>query len=247
MIKNKFPGLILICIILILTSHNIFAIELPDSTKGTISTTGTAVNNYPPDTAEIILAIETRAKTVSQATQKNNDASEKVINALKKIIDKAKGDMIKTSSYSIHPKYEYDKTRKKNIFIEFLVTNQITVKIGEIKDVGKLIDSATERGSNRIHNINFTIADDNNYCEQLLDKAAKRGKREAEIVARSLGTEITGIKSVSSSCSDFTQPPIYPRGFAQEALTSRSVPSIEPGSIKLVGSVNLVFFIDNSN
>jgi len=228
-------------------SHTVFAKVLPDSTKGTISTTGTSSNNYPPDTAEIILAIESRAKTVSQATQKNNDTSENVINALKTIIDKAKGDMIKTSSYSIHPKYEYEKIRKKNIFIEFLVTNQITVKTGEIKDVGKLIDSATERGSNRVHNINFTIADDNNFCEQLLDEASKRGKREAEIVARSLGTEITGIKSVSSSCSDFNQPPIYPRGFAQEALASRSVPSIEPGSIKLVGSVSLVFFIDNSN
>jgi hypothetical protein len=245
--KNKFRILVLLCFILICPNQTVFAKALPDSTKGTISTTGTAMNNYPPDTVEIILAIETRAKTVSQATQKNNDTSEKVINALKTIIDTAKGDMIKTSSYSIHPKYEYDKTRKKNIFIEFLVTNQITVKTGEIKNVGKLIDSATEQGSNRVHNINFTIADDNKYCEQLLDKAAKRGKREAEIVARSLGTEITGIKSVSSSCSDFNQPPIYPRGFAQEALASRSVPSIEPGSIKLVGSVNLVFFIDNSN
>ncbi len=245
--KIKFPILVLLCIVIIFTPYTIFAKALPDSTKGTISTTGTATNNYPPDTAEIILAIETRAKTVSLATQKNNAISKKVFNALKAIIDKEKGDMIKTSSYSIHPKYEYDKTRKKNIFIEYLVTNQITVKTGKIHDIGKLIDSATEQGSNRVHNINFTIGEDNNYCEQLLDKAAKRGKIEAETVARSLDTEITGIKSVSSSCSDFNQPPIYPRGFAQEALASKSVPSIEPGSIKLVGSVSLIFFIDNSD
>ncbi len=243
----KFPALMLFCIAIICTPHTIFAKALPDSTKGTISTTGTASNNYPPDTAEVILAVETRAKTVSQATQENNTISEKVVNTLKELIDKAKGDMVKTSSYSIHPKYEYDKTRKRNIFIEYLVTNQITVKTGKIHAIGKLIDSATEQGSNRVHNINFTINDDNNYCEQLLDRAAKRGKVEAEVVARSLGTAITGIKSVLSSCSDADQPPVYPRGFAQEALVSKSVPSIEPGSIKLVGSVNLVFFIDNSN
>jgi len=94
MIKIKFPVLILICIIIIFASHNISAIELPDSTKGTISTTGTASESYPPDTAEIILAIETTEKTVSEATQKNNAISEKVINALKAIIDKSKGDMI---------------------------------------------------------------------------------------------------------------------------------------------------------
>ncbi len=245
--KKRFPIPLLLCIIIIFSNQTVFATALPDSTKGTISATGTATNNFPPDTAEIILAVETRAKTVSQAAQKNNTISEKVINALKAIIDKEKGDMIKTSSYSIHPKYEYDKTRKRNIFIEYLVTNQITVKTGEIKDVGKVIDSAVEQGSNRVHNINFTIADDNNYCEQLLDKAAKRGKLEAEVVARSLGTEITGIKSVSSSCSNFNQPPIYPRGMALEAVESRSKVSIEPGSIKLVGTVSLVFFIDNSN
>jgi uncharacterized protein YggE len=245
--KMNFPVLVLVCIIIIFPNHTIFAKALPDSTKGTISTTGTASQHYPPDTAEIILAVETTARTVSQATQKNSTISEKVINSLKTIINKSQGDTIKTSSYSIHPKYEYDNTSKKNIFIGYLVTNQITVKTRKINDIGKFIDSAIELGSNRVHNIKFTISDDNNYCEELLDKAAKRGKLEAEVVARSLGTAITGIKSVSSSCSDFNQPPIYPRGFAQEAVKSRSIPSIEPGAIKLVGSVSLVFFIDNSN
>ena len=247
MIKHKFLLLVLSCILIMFISHTVFAKILPDSTKGTISTTGTSSNNYPPDTAEIILAIETTAIAVSQATQKNNAISEKVINALKTMIDKSKGDMIQTSAYSIHPKYEYDSTRKKNNFIGYMVTNQITVKTSNINDIGKLIDSATEQGSNRVHNINFIISDDNNYCEQLLDEATKRGKFEAAVVARSLGTAITGIKSVTSSCSDFNQPRIYPRAYAQESVASKSVASIEPGSIKLVGTVNLVFFIDNSN
>ena len=142
----KFPVLMFLCIIIIFTNHSVFAIELPDSTKGTISTTGTASNSYPPDAAEIILAVETTEKTVSQATQKNNTISEKVINSLKAIIDKDKGDMIKTSSYSIHPKYEYDNTRKNNNFIGYQVINQITVKTSKINDIGELIDSATEQG-----------------------------------------------------------------------------------------------------
>jgi len=155
--------------------------------------------------------------------------------------------MIKTSSYSVQPKYEYEKKLKKNKLVGYLVTNQITVKTGKINDIGKFIDRAIEEGANRVHNINFTISDDGKYCEQLLDKATKRGKFEAEVVARSLGTSITGIKSVTSSCSNFDKPPIYPRGFAMEAAASRSAASIEPGSMKLVGSVSLVFFIDNSN
>ena len=245
MIKYNFQ--LLICLIFIFTSHNVFAIELPDSTKGTISTTGTASENYPPDTAEIILAIETTENTVSLATQKNNAISEKVINAVKALIDTSKGDILKTSSFSVQPKYEYDKELKINRLIGYLVTNQITLKTGKINDIGEFIDRAIEQGANRVHNINFTIADDDTYCEQLLDKAAKRGKQEAEVVARSLGTAITGIKSVSSSCGNFNQPPIYPRAFAQEAVASRSAVSIEPGSMKLVGSVSLEFFIDNSN
>jgi len=244
--KNVFQVLVLCIITILFTNQTLFATALPDSTKGTISTTGTVSNSYPPDRAEIILAVETRAKTVSQATQKNNTISDNVINTLKTIIDTAQGDMIKTSSYTIHPQYEYDKTRKKNIFIEYLVTHQITVKTSTINDAGKLIDRATEQGSNRIHTINFTISDDHAYCEQLLTEATKKGKIEAEIVARSLGTAITGIKSVSSSCSDYNRPPIYPRSFAQEGVASKRAASIEPGSIQLVGSVSLVFFIDNN-
>jgi uncharacterized protein YggE len=245
--KRKMVKLmIVVCIILAIAACTVSASEVTDEMKGTLSTSGTASDSYPPDTAEVVLAIENTERTVSQATQANNRTSGSVIKALKTVIDKARGDEIKTSSYSVNPKYEYDNTEKKNRLVGYTVTNQITVKTDNTQVVGKLIDTAIEQGSNRIQSIRFTISDDREYCKELLERAAQRAEFEAEVVAQSLGTTITGIKSVSSSCSGMQQPPVYARGFAQEAGLARSSAPVEPGSIELMGSVSLVFFIDNS-
>jgi len=243
--RQEFIGLltILLCIMLVTTTNSA---ETHDDKRGTISVTGSASENYPPDTSEIILAIENTAVTVSQATQKNNTISEKVIGRLKKILKPEEGDTIKTSSYSLQPAYEYDQNLRKNKFIGYKVTNQLTVKTKQLMNAGKLIDSATEEGVNRVDNISFTISDNRDICKHLLRQAAERAKSEAEVVAQALGTKIVGIKDVSSSCGSEMHRPVYQLGMAQEdAMMAKSVVPVEAGTINLQSTVRAVFYIDS--
>lgn len=244
--RQGFIGLltILLCIMLVTTTKS--AETQQDDKRGTISVTGTASENYPPDTSEIILAIENTAMTVSQATQKNNTISEKTINRLKKILKPEEGDTIKTSSYSLQPTYEYDQNSRKNKFIGYKVTNQLTVKTKQLMNVGKLIDSATEEGVNRVDNISFTISDNKDICKHLLRQAAERAKSEAEVVAQSLGTKLVGIKDISTTCSSEMHRPVYQFGMVQEeAMMAKSVVPVEAGTINLQSTVRVVFYIDS--
>jgi uncharacterized protein YggE len=238
--------LLCICLFILLAINTARAENQLNDKRGTISVTGTASENYPPDTAEIILATETTAMTVSQAAQKNNTLSEKVINRLKKIIKPEESDTIKTSSYSLQPAYEYDQTANKNKFIGYRVTNQITVRTKQIADVGKFIDSATEEGVNRVDNISFTISDNSDYCKRLLRQATERARSEAEVVAQSLGTKIVGVKEASSSCGTEMHGPVYQFGMAQEdvMMAKRGAP-VEAGTLILQGSVRTVFYLDS--
>lgn len=214
-----------------------------DDMRGTISVTGTSSENYPPDTVRIVLAVETTANNVSQAMQKNKISADKVISVLKELISNAEGDTIKTSSFSLQPLYEFDKSAGKNRLVGYRVTNQVTVRSAKIADVGKFIDSATDAGANRVDDIRFTLLDDRAYCKRLLNQATERARSEAETVAGSLGTRIIGIKEVSVSCGTETPAPIYRFGMAaQETMAVASPTPVEAGTVVLTGSVRAMFY-----
>lgn len=235
-----------LCFCILFAADTVSAESRQGDKRGTISVSGTASENYPPDTAEIVLAIENTALSVSQATEKNNKVSEKVIRKLKDFIHEDGGDTISTSAYSLQPVYEYDQAARINRFTGYKVTNQITVKTNQITNVGGFIDSATGEGANRVDTVNFTLSDDRNYCKDLIRKAMEKAKSQAETVANSLDTRIAGVKDVSASCGSETQRPLYRFGMAgEEAMAAKSPTPVEAGTVLLQGSVNAVFYIDS--
>ncbi|MEW6601274.1 MAG: SIMPL domain-containing protein [Nitrospirota bacterium] len=235
----------LFCIVIMLASTAAAAESEGEGKRGTVSVTGTATDNYSPDTATLLLAIENTASTVLQVTQKNNAISEKVISGVKKLLKPDAGDAVKTSSYSLDPVYEYDQGTRKNKFIGYKAVNQITVKTKQISNLGRFIDSAVEQGANRVDNISFSLSDTKGFCKSLLRQATEQARSDAEVVATSLGTRIAGIKDISASCGGEMPRPLYRLGMAAEdAMAAKSATPVEAGTLMLQGTVNAVFYID---
>lgn len=244
--RKRFTALLILLFSIAVSTDTISAEKPQDDKRGTISVTGTASDNYPPDTAEIVFAVENGAMTVAQAIRSNNIISEKVIDGLKKLIRAGQGDTIKTTSYSLQPIYEYDQITRKNHFKEYKIINQITLKTNQISNAGKFIDRAIEEGANRVDNIMFSLSKSGNYCKPLLQEAAENAKSEAETVARSLGAETVGIKDVISSCGTEMPRPVYQLGIAREdAAAVKSQASVEAGAINLNATVKAVFYLNS--
>ena len=235
----------LLCIGIMLTVTAAAAESQGEDKRGTVSVTGTAIDNYPPDTAKLVLAIENTSSTVSQVTQKNNAIAEKVISEVKKLLKSDAGDEVKTSSYSLEPVYEYDQGTKRNKFIGYKATNQITIKTKQISNLGRFIDSAVEQGVNRVDNISFSLSDTKGFCKSLLQQATEQARSDAEVVAQSLGTRIVGIKDISASCVGEMPRPLYQFGMAEEkVVAAKSATPVEAGTLMLQGTVMAVFYID---
>lgn len=217
-----------------------------DYKHGTITVTGNASDSYPPDTVEIVLAVETTERTVAEATRKNNISSEKVVTTLKKLLKQDEGDTIKTSSYSLQPVYEYDEHARKNRFTGYRVTNQVTLRSKQIDNAGTFIDTATQQGANRVDTINFILSSDREYCARLIREATEKARANADLVAQTLGTKIIGVRDVSPSCGGEMPRPMYRYSMAREeaAADAASAP-VEAGTLILRASVSAVFYIDN--
>lgn len=206
----------------------------------TLNVNGSGEVNITPDLANISFAVETNAKTAASAVKENAEKTNNVLEALKSQI--GKDDKLSTTGYSLSPMYEYNDQTKKSEFTGYRATNSVLVKTYNLKNIGTLIDSAAEAGSNSIQGLTFDSTKRNEYMREALAKAVEDAKATAEIVASAAGVKITTIYQISPS---YNYPmPVY-RDFAEGKMAAAPPPTpIEAGEISIKASVNMVFGIE---
>ncbi len=215
--------------------------------QGTITVDASSNINLQPDVVEFNVIITTKDKTsLENASISNKEISTKIYNDLGLMLDKTKGDFIKTSDYSASPMYYYNNG--KRTFDRYEVTNTITVHTKKVSDVGMFIDKSLNLGATNIGNINFTLEDQNLYCNELLSLATQKAKIKAETVAQAAGQKITGIKELRTSCTLNSANP-YPRYMnakmslgAADSAVAESYTRVEGGAMKLYANVNGEFY-----
>ena len=96
------------------------------------------------------------------------------------------------------------------------------------------------------------LSDKDSECAQLLSKAASQARKRGDLVAGAIGTSITGVKNISTSCSLNQPAPRY--SYTRNMLMAKSaagaqadeaapVTNIEAGTIKVYANVDAVFFV----
>jgi uncharacterized protein YggE len=207
----------------------------------TINVSGRGEIFITPDVANISFSVETMADTASKAAKDNADKTTKVLETLKSQI--GKDDKLSTTAYNLSPVYEYNNQTKKSEFNGYRATNTIVVKTYNLNNIGKLIDSASEAGSNNIQGLSFDTTKRDKYRREALVKAVEDAKTTAETVANASGVKLMKIYQISPS---YDYPiPVYRDFAARNKATFSEAAStpIEAGEISIKASVNMVFGI----
>ncbi len=216
--------------------------------RGYIGITTRAEQEFAPNVANFKFYIETSDKDLDMATEKNKQETQKALEAVKKELDGAKGDSIKTINFSANPEYRYKNGKKE--FVQYNVTNGFQVTLKNTDNLGKIISKGLQNGATRVDDLNFSLDNTHNACNNLIKEAVSLSKTRANETAKAAGSYITGIKSINASCSgDSTY---YPQArlmnSAKFATTSAgdtaesSVPT-ELGTIKMFSTVNAQYFV----
>ncbi|MBQ3819465.1 SIMPL domain-containing protein [bacterium] len=218
---------------------------------GTISVNTSASKSIAPDTAQVSIAVITEdTKSMQEATRKNRETSDKVIAALKSMINTSNGDYIKTSDFNANPVYRYTKDNKK-ILEKYQVSNSVIVQTKSIDKIGTMIDKSLSLGATNVNSLNFTLSNQDSLCNILIEQASKKASERVNAAAKSVPAKVTGIKSMNVSCSDTT--PVRPKyqvaktmlmsaGTNSDAAQETSV-SIEEGLIKLNATVSATYYV----
>lgn len=206
---------------------------------GLISAKGSVSMDVEPDTAIFSVAVRTEAQILKKGIEENNAKSQKVYENLKNIL--GNDDKIKTTRYQVNPIYNYNNKKREQV--GYNISNEVKVETKQLDKVGKMIETALDNGANQIAGLNYSISDNQKYCAELLNKAAQKARKEAEILATSLGVKIVGIKKVSSNCNGESSRP-YMDYALSEVKGRGAAPPLEAGELTIYANVYIDFIIE---
>lgn len=135
-----------------------------------------------PNIATVQLEVVTVNEQLSEAQRENATDMNNVIQSLLRL--GIPRENIQTVSYNIFPKYDY--VNGEQIFRGYEVNNAISVKITDIQQVGRVIDTAVENGVNRVSNIQFTVEDTERYKQEAIVRALRNAQTKARTIADAL-------------------------------------------------------------
>ena len=216
--------------------------------SGYISLSSSKSIDVEPNIARVTFAVENNADTAQKASTANNEVSNKVMSALKRLTDD-KSDIIKTTNFSVRPVYTYSKDGKKNLKY-YTAVNSITVQTKNIRNVSSLIDAAISNGANRTDGLSYTYENENSACNELYPEVMSSLRKQAASIAQAAGASVDGIKYINASCStntSFSNRHVY---LAKSALADGSgeveetaAAPVEAGKVKVTVHVNVDFYV----
>ena len=219
------------------------SLAMADKNGRYITVSGKGEVSAAPDTAWISSGVNTQAKTAAEALKENTKLMEQVIEVfLDADIDKKN---IQTSGFNVNPVYDYSRDNKPPKLAGYQVSNNVSVKVTNLKKLGGLLDDIVESGSNQVSGIRFGFDDD----EALLDDARKRAianaKKKAKLYAEAADVDVGDVISINET-GVRTPQPVYRRAeMAQAKMMDQGSVPVMGGEQEISASVTVVYQLED--
>ncbi len=236
--------IIALSVVLVLMSATIYAISQSGSekdTENTISMSGYAEQKVVPDTATLRIGVVVQSETAKEASDENAAIMSAIMAELKALGLQDKE--IQTSYVSVSPVYNYSTAQT---ITGYSASNSVQITTTKLDNLSEIIDRSTAAGANDIGSISFSVSDDKKkqLSEDLMNKAVADASSKADTLAKSLGVEITGVRTSSiSESGDSRVYYEYDMATTEKGSGAVSTP-IQPGESTVSMSVQVTYYIE---
>ncbi|MFZ2996003.1 SIMPL domain-containing protein [Sphingobium sp.] len=184
-----------------------------------------------PNIATVGTGVQSRAPTAQQAMQDNAAKTEKLIAALAKA-GIAKKD-IQTSGINLNAQYDYNQQPGEPTgprFLGYEASNQLSVKLRDIKRVGQLLDAMVAAGATNVNGPSFAVDDPTAMIAQARGQAIRSARTQADYYAQAAGFRTARLLSIAESNSG-GQPPMPMLQSARFKADAAPTTPVEPGQV----------------
>ena len=211
------------------------------TTKVTVA--GEALTKVEPDAAVVVLSVVTQNTQAINAQQENARKSEAVAAAIKNTA--GSNAEIKTSDYSLQPQYDYRDNRLPKI-IGYNARNSVIVTMGELKNVGAVIDAASTAGANSIDNVSFILRQTSPARGQALADATHQAMNKAQSIAQALGGRVSRVVEESESATVAGERMMeYQASISYARDPRQNTTPITSGQLSIKSNVQLIVEIES--
>jgi uncharacterized protein YggE len=224
-----------LCAALLFLAPVISAQESQREPIPTISSSATAEAKFDPDRATVRIAVQTKAPTATAAAAENATRQNTVLAALRSL--GMTTDQLSTTGYSVSPEYRYPQNEAP-VLTGYTVTNTILADVHDLKQIGKVLDTALANGSNVISSLDFYASNTDTPRQKALADAVVKARTEAQIAAKAAGGTLGPLIHLSVGSGGVTQPPRPV--FMAKSMAASADTQINPGqqtiSVNVTGS-----------
>ena len=229
------------CVIGVIFAFNLFREGqlIGSNATNVISVTGKGEMDVKPDMSSITLTIRESGKDAKEGEDKISLKTVKFLVGIKSLVEEKD---IKTENYNSYPKYYYP-TNQPAKTDGYDVSQTITLKVRDVKNVGKVLEMISAAGINEVSGPNYEIDNIEKYKSDTRALAIKDAKEKAEVLAKQLGVDVVRIVYFSED-NNYAQP-IYMRGdmMMKVGASEASTPVLPVGENKVTSNVTITFEI----
>ncbi|MFN7055927.1 SIMPL domain-containing protein [Hyphomonas sp.] len=200
--------------------------------------------NRAPDIAFITAGVTQERATAGEAMAAQSAAMNGVFEALR-ASGVADRDM-QTSGLSLSPRYDYIETpgrdgriRGEQRLAGYVASNQVTVRVRDLANLGETLDRMVASGGNTISGISFAIDDDKPLRNEARANAMKEAIAKAELYASAAGLRVGRIVTIREGYEASPQPMPMARMAMAEAM-DMSTP-VAGGEVGITANVSVLF------
>ena len=231
----------------VLAAASVVALSLPaaalaqEAPLRTITVSGTGMASGAPDEAQVSAGVIAQATTAEAALDANTAAMQRVFDALRAA--GVEGRNVQTSNFSVSPQYE--PYREGNIepmqIIAYQVSNQVTVVLEDVTQVGETLDALVRSGANQLYWISFSISNPKPLEEEARVEAVQDAAAKAQTLAQAAGVTLGPVISINEGGGGY-QPPM-PYMMRDMAMSAAAPPPVAVGESSLSVSVSITYGI----
>lgn len=203
----------------------------------TLVVTATGEVSATPDIADVSVGVVSEGRTTAEAMKKADEAASALVAEARAAgLDKAD---VATVDFSVQPVWASSTASSGPARITgYTVTNQFSLKVRRLADLGPLLERLVARGANSVSGIAFDVSDADKRRDEARLAAVAAARARAELLAGAAGERLVRVLSIGEQPSD---RPVMPRVFAKAAMASDRAVPVEAGSRSISATVTITW------
>lgn len=209
----------------------------PMAIEGTLlSVSAEGTSEAAPDMGTISLGVTTDGATAQAALTANSQRMNALMQSLRRagLADRD----IQTSNVSVNPQYAYEEGRPPRV-TGYQASNQVTARVRNLSNLGRVIDAAVSAGGNTVNGISFSHQDPDAQLDAARRDAVAAARRRADLYAQAFGMRVHRVISISEGGG--YSPPMPIMVTASRMAEAAPPPPIAPGEIETRVSINVMY------